>query len=59
MTKQLHELSIPELSELLLNTTRQFLTALKNDGPIDELQLLRDYLTAIRNEMRRIEGRIE
>ena len=57
MTKQLHELSLKELSELLVDTTQQFITALKNDGPIDELQILRDYFTAIRKEISRIEGR--
>ena len=59
MTKQLHELTLMELSDLLIQTTRQFITALKNDSPVDELQLLRDYLTAIRNEIRRMEGRRE
>jgi len=59
MTKQLHELSVTELSDLLLYTTRQFIAALKNDSPFDELQLLRDYLTAIRNEIRRMEDRRE
>ena len=59
MTKQLHELSMPELSELLMDTTHQFIDGLKNDGPIEELEILRDYLTAIRNEIRLIEGEIK
>jgi hypothetical protein len=55
-TKQLHELTLAELSGLLLYTTHQFIAALKNDSPIDELQVLRDYLTAIRKEIRQVES---
>jgi hypothetical protein len=59
MTKHLHELTLTELSDLLMNTTQQFLAALKNDGPIDDLQILRDYLTAIRYQIRLTEGERE
>lgn len=59
MIKQLHEMSLIELSELLMDTTHEFIDSLKNDGPIEELQILRDYLTAIRKEIRLIEGRFE
>jgi hypothetical protein len=59
LTKQLHELSLTELSELLVDTSQQFIAALKNEAPIDDLQILRDYIIAIRKEIRRIEGRRE
>jgi hypothetical protein len=56
MTKQLHELSNKELAELLMDTTHQFIDGLRNDAPIEELQILRDYLTAIRTEIRMKDG---
>ena len=56
MTKQLHELSQQELSELLIDTTHQFIEELKTDGTVEELQILRDYLTAIRKEIKHMEG---
>lgn len=56
MTVNFYGLSLTELSNLLTDTTKQFIAALKNDRPIEELQQLRDYLSAIRNEIRRIES---
>jgi hypothetical protein len=59
MTKKLEELSREELSALYNNSTEQFIAALQNDRPIEELQHLRDCLTEIRAEMKRREGRKE
>ena len=52
MTQNLHVLPASELSNLLTNTTKQFVAALKSDRPLEELQHLRDCLTAIRTEIR-------
>ena len=55
MTENLHVLPMSELSNLLTNTTKQFVAALRNDRPIGELEHLRDCLTAIRVEIRKRE----
>ena len=56
MTENLHVLPISELSNLLANTTKQFVAALRNDRPLEELQYLRDCLSAIRAEIRKRES---
>ena len=55
MTENLHVLPMSELSNVLTNATKQFVAALRTDRPIEELEHLRDYLTAIRAEIRRRE----
>ena len=56
MTKKLDELSLVELSELLLSTNDQFLLALQNHRPIEVLQHLRDCLKEIHAEIKKREG---
>ena len=59
MTKNLSELSLVDLSELLLSTNNQFVEALQSDGPIEQLEHLRNYLKEIRVEIKRREGKRE
>ena len=55
MTENLQVLPMSELSNVLTNATKQFVAALRTDRPIEELEHLRDYLMAIRAEIRRRE----
>ena len=55
MTIKLEHLTLPELTELYLHTSNQFIAALNNDTPLEGLQHLRDCLTDIRAEIARRE----
>ena len=56
MTENLDVLPMSVLTNLLTNTTTQFVNALRTDRPIEELEYLRDCLTSIRAEIRKREN---
>ena len=59
LAKKLNELFLPALSNLLLNTTIQFIAALKKDRPLGGMKHLYDFILEIRAEIIRKEGRKE